>query len=438
MRNIFLLLFFIFYFFNTSKTQTAAEREMDSLRVDYIRKYKDIAMDEMERSGIPASIKLAQGILESRAGTSVLAQQASNHFGIKCGKGWKGESYSKFDDERDKHGRPLNSCFRKYPSVVECFADHSEFIRNPDKSYRYGFLFQLDPRDYKAWAEGLQKAGYSSANHYAERLIYYIELHQLNEYDLLAYNGRVALKRLAEVNAVKMIQARAGESISDIARLYNLPVEKLFACNDYQFTPDQPLGMGAWVYVQGKRDSWSGQEVFHSVEAGQGLFDIAQRYGIRLENLQKRNGLKPGEEPANYEYVRLRGERGVGEKLLLRKADTSPAQSLDLGRRTAKSVPSASTGFTIEMLPETVLPMPVPAYTPEELMEEVVTNKPEDNEPEITIDIESGETRIYHTVRHGETLYSIAQRFRVSTASIRQFNQIKDNVVRIGQSLRIQ
>ncbi|MBL7775631.1 MAG: glucosaminidase domain-containing protein, partial [Saprospiraceae bacterium] len=302
------LLFFTILFLNQSASaQSPAELRMDSLRADYIRRYQDIAMDEMEHSGVPASIKLAQAILESRAGTSELAQQASNHFGIKCGKGWTGPSYAKFDDERDRQGRPRNSCFRKYASVVECYADHSTFIRNPEKAYRYGFLFELDPRDYKAWAEGLEKAGYSTVDYYAERLIYFIEHYRLYELDERAVNGRVALKRLAEINGVKMLQARQGETLLDMARLANLPSERLQAFNDGQYAPDQPLRQGDWVFIQPKAEQWSGAETFHQIEPGQGLFQVAQRYGIRLESLLALDGVIAGDQPAPYEFLRLRG-----------------------------------------------------------------------------------------------------------------------------------
>ncbi len=439
---MYLLLLSSAVFSNPLQSQTAAERQMDSLRVEYIRKYKDIAMDEMERSGIPASIKLAQGILESRAGTSLLATKTNNHFGIKCGKSWNGERYSKFDDERDKQGRPVQSCFRKYDNVVECFADHSDFIRNPEKAFRYGFLLKLDPRDYKGWAEGLQEAGYSSVNFYAEKLIYYIELHGLHEYDLLAYNGRVSLKRLSQVNELKMIQARSAETLSDIARMYNLPLAQLLAFNDNQYGPEQALSQGSWVYMQAKRDSWSGPETFHQVSDGQNLFDIAQRYGIRLEKLQQLNGLKPGETPVNYEYIRLRGQPIPGEKVLTRQPISTAAQPEKPKNTTAKSPETTGSGYVIEMLPETRLDAPIPMYRADETLTsalpEFTENYTQNPEPLIIIDTQTGETRIFHTVREGETLYSIARRYKISTENLRQLNQIKDNVVRPGQSLRVE
>ncbi len=416
---------------------------MDSLRQEYIRKFKDIAMEEMERSGVPASIKLAQGILESRAGTSELALQASNHFGIKCGKDWTGQTYQKHDDAFDKKGQPVNSCFRKYNNVVECFADHSEFIRNPEKKYRYGFLFDLNPLDYKAWAQGLQDAGYSSAGHYAERLIYFIELHRLNQFDRQVLEGRNAMKRMAEVNGAKMVQARPGETLQNIAGLYNVPLENLVSCNDNGYLPDEALGLGAWVYLQPKNESWPGPEQFHQVEPGQSLFDIAQRYGIRLESLRHRNGLRAGQEPAAYEYVRLQGTAGTGEKVLVRPTGdilkNSRAKSVNIvpaGRPGA----SASRQFTIEMLPEKKMETPVPADQFREFVEPqgaAGQAEPPGGEPEIYIDTQTGETQIYHTVQKGDTLYKIARRFDVSPARIRQLNQMPDNTIRIGQTLRV-
>ncbi|MCB0375607.1 MAG: glucosaminidase domain-containing protein, partial [Sinomicrobium sp.] len=125
----------------------------------YIDEYKDIAIREMERAGIPASIKLAQGILESNAGQSDLARRANNHFGIKCGDNWNGRTLHKKDDDYDATGKLIESCFRVYRNAEASFVAHSEFLRDPKKTYRYGFLFQLDPTDYERWAYGLKKAG---------------------------------------------------------------------------------------------------------------------------------------------------------------------------------------------------------------------------------------------------------------------------------------
>lgn len=416
---------------------------LDSIWREYIHKYKDIAMDEMERSGVPASIKLAQGILESRAGTSELAENANNHFGIKCGKGWKGKSYAKDDDEHNKKGERVNSCFRKYDSVVECFADHSEFLRNPEKRHRYGFLFELDPLDYKAWANGLQDAGYSSVHYYAEKLIYFTERYQLNEYDAMAWNGRLALKRLAQVNEVKMVQARPGETLSEIAELYKLPIENLLRFNDFGYPADKPLSIGAWVYVQSKRDYWNGPAVFHDVAQDQTLFEIAQLYGLQLSVLLQRNGLQTGEEPVAGERVRLKGKSSAGERLRLRPAETPPDPD---PTPVAATENFASNDLIVEMIPEEPMATPVPAANWPAVRDTERTDIPdasvllldhEDPQPYTVLDTATGETETYHTVTKGDTLYSIARKYGVSTARLRQFNRMKDNIVKIGQSLRV-
>lgn len=126
-------------------------------RLDYIARYKDIAIREMERAGIPASIKLAQALLESDAGNSYLARKANNHFGIKCGAAWDGKKFYRLDDDYDDKGNRVKSCFRAYKDAEDSFIAHSEFLRDPAKEYRYGFLFRIDPTDYKRWATGLKK-----------------------------------------------------------------------------------------------------------------------------------------------------------------------------------------------------------------------------------------------------------------------------------------
>ncbi|MCK6695020.1 MAG: LysM peptidoglycan-binding domain-containing protein, partial [Thermoanaerobaculia bacterium] len=366
---------------------------------------------------------------------------------IKCGKGWKSDRYFKDDDERNKKGERIHSCFRKYDSVVECFADHSEFIRNPEKKHRYGFLFELDPLDYKAWARGLQEAGYSSVHYYADRLIFFIERYGLHEYDALAVNGRVALKRLAQVNDVKMVQARDGETLSDIAELYQLPLENLLQYNDFGYAPDKPPGMGAWVYVQNKRDRWNGPATFHLVEQEQSLFDIAQRYGLQIATLQKMNGLQSGEEPAAGERLRLRGKPAPGEKVQLRTGAVTTAEEPGTVRDTG--VPAVETlaanGFIVEMLPEEPLAMPVPVHWPAvsdsaratPVDPSVLLLEHEDPAPLIVFDTATGKTETYHTVSRGDTLYSIARKYGVSTHLLRKMNRMKDNVVKIGQSLRV-
>jgi flagellum-specific peptidoglycan hydrolase FlgJ len=147
---------------------------------NYIDQYKYMAIDEMQRSGIPASITMAQAIIESNAGSSKLARASNNHFGIKCKDYWNGESYFFPDDERDAQGKLIPSCFRMYESVAASYADHSEFLMNTD---HYRPLFGYDKTDYALWARGLEACGYASGAHYADKLIRTIELYDLEELD---------------------------------------------------------------------------------------------------------------------------------------------------------------------------------------------------------------------------------------------------------------
>ena len=150
---------------------------------EYINRYKDIAVSEMYRTGIPASIKLAQGLLESDWGRSELAREANNHFGIKCGGKWSGDGYYLEDDDRDKKGNIIPSCFRVFESSMESYIAHSEFLTSEDRARRYAFLFEYETTDYKSWAKGLKKAGYATDRKYPNKLITIIEKYQLYLFD---------------------------------------------------------------------------------------------------------------------------------------------------------------------------------------------------------------------------------------------------------------
>lgn len=152
----------------------------EDARVTYIDTYKDIAIVEMHRKGVPASIKLAQGILESGNGVSTFAQATNNHIGIKCKSGWKGLKYDHYDDDYDSSGKLIHSCFRSYDSVLESYVDHSNFLYGRSN---YVGLFLLDRTDYKGWARGLQKSGYATDPNYANKLISIIEKSDLSKYD---------------------------------------------------------------------------------------------------------------------------------------------------------------------------------------------------------------------------------------------------------------
>lgn len=158
---------------------------METVVKSYIEQYKWIAMEEMRRSGVPASITLAQGLLESSMGMSDLSRYSNNHFGIKCKKNWTGDVYYHKDDDYDREGRLIKSCFRVYDSPEESYRDHSDFLKN---NRRYARLFQLSQSDYKSWAHGLKKCGYATDSRYAYKLIEKVEAFRLDQYDRQVLN----------------------------------------------------------------------------------------------------------------------------------------------------------------------------------------------------------------------------------------------------------
>ena len=171
-------LFLFFSSFTLFNNESSPEAK---LKIDYIGQYKDIAIAEMYRTGIPASIILAQGLLESSAGTSKLATNANNHFGIKCKKYWEGESYYHKDDDYNKRGKLIKSCFRQYDSVLESYIDHSNFLI---QTAHYSQLFDYSQRDFANWAWGLKDAGYATDKKYPLKLIKLIQDFELYQYDI--------------------------------------------------------------------------------------------------------------------------------------------------------------------------------------------------------------------------------------------------------------
>ena len=286
----------------------------------YVEKYADIAVKEMKRTGVPASITLAQGLLESRAGLSPLAADGNNHFGIKCHNDWDGKKMYHDDDAN-------NECFRVYKSAEESFKNHSDFLRGRD---RYKSLFELPQDDYKAWAHGLKEAGYATDPRYAHKLIKLIEDYELYEYDkdvkvtlktprqeetpvLIPqqerssnYKETIALslrRELYSQNGVPCIYALEGESYSSIAASQGLFLRELLRYNDLK--EDMPLEKGTVVYLARKKQEGPvGQYVVDT--EGETLYRIAQRFGIRYATLQQLNVLLLGKTLEPGDTVRLR------------------------------------------------------------------------------------------------------------------------------------
>lgn len=280
----------------------------------YIDQYKSLALEQEKQYGIPAPITLAQGILESGAGLSELAQNANNHFGIKALGGWSGGVYRAWDDEATK------SKFRVYSSAKESFEDHSRLIKGNN---RYQFLFNISVYDYRGWANGLQKAGYATAKNYAKALIGYIDAYQLysinggvklkpNKNGILAKNTKVEdlakasdfvidasvtseeeevnhaiMRFVVEINDVRCTILYLGETLSSIAMKYNISKQKLLEYNET--TCESDIHEGDIVYLQKKKRKFNGPQDFYRVKAGDSLYSIAQQFGIRTASLAKMN-----------------------------------------------------------------------------------------------------------------------------------------------------
>jgi len=276
----------------------------------YIEQYKDVAIREMKRMGVPASITLAQGLLETESGNSSLVKKSNNHFGIKCKSNWTGPGVTHDDDA-------IGECFRSYKDAEESFRDHSNFLRG---SERYSGLFILNPTDYKGWARGLKKAGYATNPKYPDILIKNIELYNLQQYSLAAVdelpkfeinknedeknaaidktvsetvskNEPGSITEFADnvtaINGSKCMLAAKGTSLLAIATQNNIPLGKLLSYND--LTTDGLLARDQLIYLQRKQEI--GVAGNYTTQPGETLYDVAQKQGIQLQNLLAYNNL---------------------------------------------------------------------------------------------------------------------------------------------------
>ncbi len=297
---------FLFLFTIISPCITA-QNNKKLTRAEYIEIYKNLAIKEMKRTGIPASITLAQGILESGDGNSRLATKANNHFGIKC-HDWTGKKIRHDDDKK-------RECFRKYESVYESYRDHSDFLTSKS---RYASLFDLDPTDYKKWAKGLKKAGYATSPTYAKALITIIEENQLYLYDQdvkikkddihYAREEKTGInnnKRLiCEKNRIKYIVAKQSDSYKDLTEELNLLPWELAKYNE--LPENFNIQEGQTLYIQPKRSKASLGNNIHIVKEGETMYSISQLYGIKLTKLYWRNRMAEGTEPEIGQEIHLR------------------------------------------------------------------------------------------------------------------------------------
>jgi LysM repeat protein len=290
---------------------TAQPAEKNFTRNQYINMYSEEAIDQMIKYKIPASITLAQGVLESSNGNSVLAKYSNNHFGIKC-HGWNGEKSYHDDDKK-------NECFRKYNSAYQSFEDHSIFLT---QHKRYSMLFDLNIHDYKNWAKGLKKAGYATNPKYADLLIKIIEANELYQYDKpfeLAENrssNSVRTKHsVSEIkqykhvikvhdNNIKYIIINNNDTYYKIAKEFEMGLWQIYKYND--LNKNDILQYGDIIFLQPKRNK--SKSLIHLFKKGDSMKSISQLYGIKLKKLYKKNKIPFGTDPK------------IGDKIYLSKS----------------------------------------------------------------------------------------------------------------------
>jgi LysM repeat protein len=287
---------------------------------EYVNTYRSIAVAEMKRSGIPASVTLAQGILETEHGNSELVKKSNNHFGIKCKSTWTGESVRHTDDAP-------NECFRKYPNAADSYKDHSDYLKT---SPRYAALFQLDPADYKGWAFGLKRAGYATNPRYPQIVISNIEKYNLQQYDtatvefandmvviknvedesvvknatVVSDNEEIknALKANSKFNKLKALYASKGTSLLAIATAADVDLVKLLDYNDLK--TDGLLKEDQLIYLEKKNKQ--GNRDFSTSLQNETLRDVAQNNGVQLKSLMQLNNMGENELIKRGTKIKLR------------------------------------------------------------------------------------------------------------------------------------
>lgn len=422
--------------------------QTDSQIQQYIETYKPIAEQEMIRTGVPAAISLAQGIVESQAGTGWLAMHANNQFGIKCKADWTGLSVLHNDDAP-------NECFRAYGNPDSSWRDHSDFLRS---SPRYAFLFSLDPLDYKAWARGLKRAGYATSSTYAHQLINTIQTWNLEQYSEQAYaqmgnnpqnafaamlnkkveEGRRAMnivKRkpasqptsemkaavgspypagLFRINGRKVVYLPEGTQLISVAEKYHIRLSRLVRLNELN---SDVINKTMLIYLQKKRNT--GAHETHLVRKGETLHEVAQEEGIRLKWLLKRNRIHDNKALQPGEVLYLHGYAPNANQFLANNNRTSSQKKNDEWKQKLSNLLNQQNKNTS-----------APAITDssEKQPESKIVRQAKQSGPP---------TYITYEVKQGDTLYNISKRYGVTVEQIQQWNHLDDTTIKIGQNLTL-
>ena len=436
--------------------------------LDYIDQYKAIAVAEMVEYKIPASITMAQGILESGAGQSELAKKSNNHFGIKCHTDWKGEKVYYDDDAKDE-------CFRKYDHVEDSYRDHSEFLSSKT---RYAELFKLDADDYKGWAKGLKAAGYATNPKYADLLINLIEEYDLHALDKMSlaeakkHHKKIEKEDPKEkeepvvkndektkeknftwggynedvfyFNRIPTVTIQSGDSPEKLAEKHHKKLSLLKDYNDIE--NGGALTPGTKFYLQPKRKK--GDTKYHTVKEGETIWSISRDEGVRMEQLYKYNKMQSGEEPAVGEQINLRDKRKDDIKLKEEKGERREEKGKEeKGVRREEKSSSAKATEDKENVPveKEFIDDNNDEYL--DFDEEIVAPEKNNNPPGaqgekeikreeiITPQAAQEKIAITHTVSAKETLYGLSKMYGVTVTQIQEWNALKDNTISIGQQL---
>jgi LysM repeat protein len=420
----------------------------------YIDSFKFVAMQEMRAHGVPASITLGQGVLESASGNSKLAKNCNNHFGIKCRSNWTGKFCLADDDAKDE-------CFRGYETAFDSYRDHSLFLKG---GKRYFLLFELSATDYKGWANGLREAGYATNPNYGNILIGVIEKYRLSQYDSMVvfgedfYSPGVATNTApVEVNGIQAIMAKPGETPEQVAARYNMSTWQIYKYND--ISKGDMLSPGEIIYLKPKRRR--SFENNHTVKNGETMREISQKYGVKVKHLYKLNRLEPGLEVRPGEVINLKEKRDVPPAILERNDNPNQVNAVDLilNQRTApQGGQSKGTVYEVqagETLQDIAQRMNVSALDLARWNNldgysvaagQILVLRPNVKMSEETqVDYRNfmsnngaASAPRTHIVIRGETLFSIARLYRLSVDSLTAWNQLEGKPLTVDRKLYLQ
>lgn len=424
----------------------------------YVERFKKIAVIEMHRSGIPASIKLAQAILESGSGQSTLAKKANNHFGIKCGGSWKGKTYHKKDDER-RMGIRVKSCFRAYASPEESFTAHTKFLTNPSKKSRYGFLFKYKKTDYKKWAKGLKKAGYATNPKYPALLIQVIKENDLHKYDMYSLEDVNAKEEDKEILAYAKNKKKEKAKVQkNEGKLEAVSPNKNTKFSSKRKKDKQKKTAPAKTKKVKVKESKSNKadHIFYrndikviKIQKGDTPQKIAKRHKIKKSKLLKYNdlsGMEPLKENA-YFYLQPKrnSSRGRDNFHIVKGNESMYDIAQQYGIKLEKLYKKNKMIAGQEPNEDERIILRNKRSKPPKLRKKATIKKtatqPEKNtrfvpKPKKATQKKKANPNEY-IVKKGETLYRIAKAHKVSVEDIRKWNKLKNNDLEVGQTLII-